>query len=193
MKLTPAEEEIAQTEERRRKLHLKWKDRTQICPAVIELVRDACASGATVGNICAVLDISERKFYRWIDEFPEFAATVKAGRSIEHDRLANRLVEMALCGNVPCLIFALKSRHNYNDAGVGSATLVENKVSFNFILPEALKPGDYLKMLTATSEVIAPGDAARALAAPGVKGTHAHAHTLLFPVHYPLQLPLDHE
>jgi len=155
--------------EARRRVMLRWKDKTQCTPAVLELVRMACAEGATVGNICAVLDISERKFYGWMDKFPEFAATVKAGRSIEHDRLCNMLVRMALQGNVPCLIFALKSRHNYVDSGVGAATLVENKVSINFTLPDALKPEQYLQTLTATAEVIAPGDAARVLAKPGIK------------------------
>ena len=161
-------EEIS--EEMRRRVMARWKDKTQCTPAVLELVRIACAEGATVGRICEYLDISERKFYAWLDKFPEFAATVKAGRSIEHDRLANKLVEMALGGNVAALIFALKSRHNYVDSGVGAATPIENRVSVNFILPDALKPDQYLKMLTVTSEVITPGDAARVLAKPGVKG-----------------------
>ncbi len=164
--MTP--EEVS--EEARRRVMLRWKDKTQCTPVVLELVRMACAEGATVGSICAYLDISERKFYSWMDKFPEFAATVKAGRAIEHDRLVNKLVNMALMGNVPCLIFALKSRHNYVDSGVGAATLVENKVSINFTLPDAMKPDDYLKTLTVSAEVIQPGDAARALAKPGVKG-----------------------
>jgi len=154
----------------RRALAVRWKDKTKVTPATLDLVKHACASGATVGNIIDVLEISERTFYRFMDQSTEFAAAVKSGRSIEHDRLVNKLVEMALMGNVPSLIFALKSRHNYVDSGVGAATLVENKVAITFQLPDALKPEDYLKTLTATAEVIKPGDAARVLAKRGVKG-----------------------
>src|SRR5437016_6188266 len=86
------------SEQARRNIMNRWRDKSQCTAPVLELVRMACAEGATVGNICTVLDISERKFYRWLDEFPEFAATVKAGRGIEHDRLVNKLVQMALSG-----------------------------------------------------------------------------------------------
>lgn len=163
--LTP--EEVV--EEMRRRIMLRWKDKTKVCPATIELVRHACAMGAAVGRIVDVLAISERTFYRFMDTSPEFAAAVKSGRSIEHDRLCNKLVEMALQGSVPSLIFALKSRHNYVDSGVGATTLVENKVSITFTVPDSLKPEQYLQTLTATAEVIAPGEAARALSKPGVK------------------------
>lgn len=92
----------------RKRVMARWKDKTKVCAPTIELVKHACAMGATVGRICDVLEISERTFYRFMDTSPEFAAAVKSGRSIEHDRLCNKLVEMALLGNVPCLIFALK-------------------------------------------------------------------------------------
>lgn len=154
----------------RRALAARWKDKTKVTPVTLELVKHACASGATVGNIIDVLEISERTFYRFMDHSAEFAAAVKQGRSIEHDRLVNKLVEMALKENVTSLIFALKSRHNYVDSGVGAATLVENKVAITFQLPDALNPEDYLKTLTAKTRVIKPSDAARALAKPGVKG-----------------------
>jgi hypothetical protein len=95
---------------------------------------------------------------------------VQAGRQYEHDALANKLIELALKGNISALIFALKSRHNYVDSGVGAATVVENKVSVNFVLPDALKPEQYVETLAANAQVIAPSDARRALAAPGVKG-----------------------
>ena len=166
VKKTDTPEEIS--EKKRRAIMARWKDKTRVTPATLELVREACADGATVGNICAVLGISDWTFRHWKDKYPEFAEAVKAGRSIEHDRLANKLVEMALEGNVACLIFALKSRHNYNDAGTG--TVIENKVAITFQLPAALAPEQYLKTLTATAEVITPGDAARVLAKPGVKG-----------------------
>jgi hypothetical protein len=161
-------------EEMRRRVMLRWQkadpNRNKPTAAAIELVRYACATGATIGRICEVLDISEHKFHRFMRESPEFSATVKAGRQIEHDALVNKLVEVALKGNPGCLIFALKARHNYNDSGNGTATLVENKVSVNFVLPDSLKPEDYLKMLTAKAEVISPSDAAHALEQPGVKG-----------------------
>ena len=95
---------------------------------------------------------------------------MKAGRQYEHDALANKLIELALKGNISALIFSLKSRHNYVDSGVGAATVVENKVSVNFILPDALKPEQYVETLASNAQVIAPCDARRALAAPGVKG-----------------------
>ena len=154
---------------RRKALHNRWRDKTKPNAAALELVREASADGATVMNICAVLGISDWTFRHWRDKFPEFDEAVKSGCSIEHDRLVGKLTEVALSGNVTALIFALKSRHNYVDSGVGAATLVENKVSIQFVLPDSLSPKQYLETLTAKSELIAPGDARAALSKPGVK------------------------
>jgi hypothetical protein len=168
--LTPEE----RSEEMRRRVMMRWQKadplRNTPTPAAIELVRLACGIGATVQRICEVLDIPEKKFRRFMETSPEFKAAVQAGRQYEHDALANKLIELALRGNISALIFALKSRHNYVDSGVGAATVVENKVSVNFVLPDALKPEQYVETLAANAQVIAPSDARRALAAPGVKG-----------------------
>jgi len=159
-------EEIS--EEMRRRIMARWKDKTRVTPATIELVKYACAMGATVGRICDVLEISERTFYRFMDTSAEFAAAVKGGRQIEHDRLVNKLVDMALSGNVACLIYALKARHGLLDNQVNH--VIENKVAITFSLPDSMKPDDYLKTLTAKAEVIQSDDVTRALAKPGVKG-----------------------
>jgi hypothetical protein len=164
-KQTPEE----RREAARKAIMARWRDKTKVTAATLELVRDACAEGATVGSICAVLNISRDTFYRFRDTYPAFAEVIKEGRSIEHDRLINKLVEVALTGNVAALCFALKSRHNYNDSGAGTA-VIENKVSVNFILPDALKPEQYLQTLTATAEIVKPQDVTRVLARPGVKG-----------------------
>lgn len=156
-------------EEMRRRIMIRWRDKTKVTPATLELVKHACADGATVSNICHVLEINEHTFYRWKDTVPEFANAVREGRRIEHDRLVNKLTEVALAGNVTALIFALKSRHNYVDSGVGAATLVENKVAITFQLPDSLSPKQYLETLTAGATTIAPSDARRALDKPGVK------------------------
>lgn len=156
-------------EEMRRRVMLRWRDKTKVTPATLELVKHACADGATVSNICRVLEINESTFYDWKDKVPAFAAAVREGRRIEHDRLVNKLTEVALAGNVTALIFALKSRHNYVDSGVGAATLVENKVAITFQLPDSLSPKQYLETLTSTAKTISPDDARRALATPGVK------------------------
>lgn len=165
--MTPEEKSA----EMRRRVLMRYngRDKTEVSPEMLELVRHACAEGATVLSICAALDISEKTFYKIMGKSPEFAAAVKAGRGIEHDRLVNKLVEVALKGNVTALIFALKSRHNYNDAGNGTA-VIENKVSVNFVLPDSLPPEAYLKTLTAKAEIIQPEQVTRALARPGVKG-----------------------
>jgi hypothetical protein len=152
---------------------VKWQKsdslRNKPGPDAFELVGLACGMGATVKRICEVLDIPEGKFRKFMED-PEFAEAVKSGKQYEHDSLVNKLVDVALKGNVAALCFALKTRHNYVDAGVGGATPIENKVSINFILPDAMKPEAYLTALAASAQVIAPGDADRALAAPGVKG-----------------------
>ncbi|MGB6943781.1 MAG: hypothetical protein WBE37_15385 [Bryobacteraceae bacterium] len=168
--MTPEE----RSEEMRRRVMMRWQKqdplRNKPSAAAIELVKQACAMGATVQRICEVLDIPEGKFKRFMKESEDFREAVKAGRQYEHDSLANKLIELALKGNISAFIFSLKSRHNYVDSGVGAATVVENKVSVNFVLPDALKPERYLETLTASAEVIAPRDAVRALAQPGVKG-----------------------
>lgn len=161
--LTPEET----SEMKRRAIMARWKDKTKPNAATLELVREACADGATVGNICAVLGISDWTFRHWKDKYPDFAEAVKAGRQIEHDRLVNKLVEMALNGNVSCLIYCLKARHGLLDNQVNN--VVENKVAITFQLPDAMRPDDYLKTLTASAELIAPDDAKKALAKPGVR------------------------
>lgn len=159
-------------EEMRRRVLLRWQKadplRNKPTKDAIELVRLACEIGATQKRICEVLDISESKFKRFLQD-PDFAAAVKSGRQYEFDSLVNKLIEVALKGNVAALCFALKARHNLVDSGTGNATVVENRVSVNFVLPDSLPPEKYLQTLTAKAEVIAPRDAARALEKPGVK------------------------
>lgn len=153
---------------RRKAIMSRWRDKTKPCAATYELIRDACADGATVGSICSVLNIASDTFYRWKDTYPDFAKAVKEGRRIEHDRLVNKLVEMALSGNTAALIYALKARHGLLDNQVNN--VIENKVAITFQLPDAMRPEEYLKTLVAEAEVIAPKDVTRALAKPGVKG-----------------------
>lgn len=156
------------SEEMRRRVMARWQKadpfRNKPTKEAVELVRLACEMGATKKRICEVLDISESKFDRFMKD-AEFAAAVKGGRQYEHDALVNKANELAMKGNVACIIFLLKSRHNYVDSGVGAATLVENKVSIEFKLPDSLSPAKYLETLTAQ----APIDVTRALANPGVK------------------------
>jgi transposase-like protein len=159
-------EEIS--EMKRKAIMARWKDKSKPSAPTYELIREACADGATVANICHVLGIVENTFYRWKDTYPEFAKAVKEGRRIEHDRLVNKLVEMALRGNIAALIYALKARHDLLDNQVNN--VIENKVAITFQLPDAMRPEDYLRTLTAEAEVIKPSDAARVLAKPGVKG-----------------------
>lgn len=153
---------------KRKAIMARWRDKTKVTPATVELVKHACANGATILNICAVLGVNDRTFYSWKDKHPEFAEAVKIGRQIEHDRLVNKLVEMALSGNIAALIYALKARHGLLDNQVNQ--VIENKVAITFQLPDAMKPEDYLKTLTVTSEVVKPEGINRVLAKPGVKG-----------------------
>jgi transposase-like protein len=162
-KLTP--EELSAI--KRRAIMARWKDRTVPPKNAAEIIRDAVAEGATVQNIAAAFGISRETFYKWKDNFPEFAEAVKQGRQIEHDRLVNKLVEMALGGNVSCLIYALKARHGLLDNVINH--VVENKVAITFQVPDSLKPEEYLKTLTAAAEVIPPDAAQKALSQPGVK------------------------
>jgi hypothetical protein len=165
-------EERSEMMRRRVMLHWQKQDPLRNTPTkdAIALVSLACSMGATVGRICEVLDISPKKFQKFMATSPEFAEAVKGGRKIEHDSLVNKLVDVALKGNIAAIIFALKSRHNYVDSGVGAATLVENKVAITFQLPAAQSPEDYLKGLRATAEIVKPDDVTRALANPAVKG-----------------------
>jgi len=168
-KLTP--EEIS--EQMRERVMTRWRkadpNRNKPTADAVALVSLACSMGATVGRICEVLDISPKKFRKFMQESPEFAEAVKAGRSIEHDALVNKLTEVALSGNVAAICFALKSRHNYVDQGAGTAALVENTVSINFVLPDSLSPEKYLKALTVSAQIIAPDAVTGALEQPGVK------------------------
>jgi hypothetical protein len=154
-------------EQARKAIAARWGNTKKPPLNIAEIIEDACSEGATVQSICAVMSICRETWYKWRDTYPEIDAAYKRGRSVEHDRLVNKLVEVALKGNVAAICFALKTRHNYVDSGVGAA--IENKVQINFQLPGALKPEEYLKTLTATAEIIPPATAEKALAKPGVK------------------------
>ena len=51
-------------ESARRALMARWKNKTKVTPVTLELVKHACADGATVSNICRVLEINESDILR---------------------------------------------------------------------------------------------------------------------------------
>jgi len=80
---------------------------------------------------------------------------------IEHDRLVNKLVSMALDDNVACPLYCLKARHGLLDNQV--INVIENKVAITFQLPDAMKQE---RALTPRFDVGEPGSLTARLPAP---------------------------
>jgi transcriptional regulator with XRE-family HTH domain len=131
-----------------------------------EIIQKGAENGATLEQMARALGVSRSTLERWRTEHPEIARAIQQGKKVEHDKLVGKLFELAMAGNVTCILFALKSRHNYSDQG---APLVENRISINYQLPAALKPEQYLETLAAEAQVVRPEQARKLLADPRTK------------------------
>ncbi len=131
-----------------------------------ELIRRGAENGATLEQMSKALGVSPHTLERWRKEHPEIEQAIQQGKKVEHDKLVGKLFELAMAGNVTCILFALKSRHNYSDQGV---PLVENRISINYQLPAAQQPEQYLQALAAEAQVIQPEQAQKLLVDPRTK------------------------
>lgn len=104
-----------------------------------EVIRSACATGATKIGVGMALGVSYDVLNRWLDEDPELKEAFTQGRETERKTLHNVLYNAATQGtgkeSLIAAMFLLKARHGYQE---GQQESQANRVSINFQIPGAL-------------------------------------------------------
>jgi|TARA_R110000803_G_scaffold209335_1_gene278822 predicted transcriptional regulator len=84
----------------------KWIPDELICRKAQEMA----SKGLTVLQIADCLGVSDATVYERQKEYPEFLESIKRGRSLGIQQVANALFDKAIDGDNTCMIFYLKSR-----------------------------------------------------------------------------------
>ena len=113
------------------------------CEIIVQMARE----GVKQSDIAQALGVSYQTFQRMRDEHEEVVNALRAGRTIEEDRLVGSLFTLAMKGNVTAAIFLLKARHSYNDRGGDAA---EPRVNVQITLPGARSVEDYARTIETT-------------------------------------------
>ena len=104
----------------------------------VDVVRNACATGASKTGVAMALACSVDVLNRWLDEDPALKEAFEHGRETERQTLHNVLYESAIGGNgkdsLIASMFLLKSRHGYQE---GQQESQANRVSVTFNIPAA--------------------------------------------------------
>ena len=79
-------------------------------PIDLEKVESLAANGSTHEEICTILGISERTFYRRKEEMSEMAEAIKRGRERGLAVVENALMKKCRDGNTTAMIFYLVNR-----------------------------------------------------------------------------------
>ncbi len=107
-------------------------------PNAAEVIRNACATGASKVGVALALGTSMDVLVRWLDEQPDLKEAFTQGREKERQTLHNVLYESAIGGNgkdsLIASMFLLKSRHGYQE---GQQESQANRVSVTFNIPAA--------------------------------------------------------
>lgn len=110
----------------------------------VDVVRNACATGASKTGVAMALACSVDVLNRWLDEDPALKEAFEHGRETERQTLHNVLYESAIGGNgkdsLIASMFLLKSKHGYQE---GQQESQANKVSITFNLPGAMQPEQF--------------------------------------------------
>jgi hypothetical protein len=112
----------------------------------LDIVRRLASNGVNETAIAAALGLSFDVWKRIRDEDPEAKAAWQEARAIEENKLAGKLYEEAMGGNMTACIFLLKGRHGWRDIGPADDSGVRTAIQIN--LPGPLKPEDYTKLVT---------------------------------------------
>lgn len=110
-------------------------------PDAADVIREACATGASKTGVCMALACSIDVLNRWMDEDLALAEAFAHGRERERQALHNMLYLQATeAGNATAAMFLLKARHGYREGDTGDQA---NRVSINFSLPGAMSLKDF--------------------------------------------------
>ncbi len=86
-------------------------------PADLDEVEKLASHGLTYDQIAAKLGIGSSTLYKKKRELIEFTEAIKKGKASGIGRVANKLFDMAMEGNVTAAIFLLKARAGWRDQG----------------------------------------------------------------------------
>lgn len=109
-------------------------------PDAADVIRNACATGASKLGVCMALACSIDVLDRWMHEDPALAEALAHGRERERQTLHNTLFDAATGGNIVAAMFLLKARHGYVE---GQQENQANRISINFSLPGAMSLKDF--------------------------------------------------
>ena len=113
----------------------------------LDVIRSLASNGVNEVAIAAALGLDFRTWRRIREEDPETKAAWQEARALEENRLAGKLFEEAMTGNVTAAIFLLKGRHGWRDIGPAEGD-GGVKVGVQINLPGSLKPEDYAKLVS---------------------------------------------
>ena len=71
----------------------------QAPPDAAEVIRQACATGASKVGVAMALGVNSDVLARWLDEHPDLKEAFTQGRETERKTLHNVLYESAVSGN----------------------------------------------------------------------------------------------
>lgn len=121
------------------------RPRLQAPPDAADVIRQACATGATKQGVALALGVTRCVLTRWLDEDPELEEAFRQGREKERKTLHNVLYMAATQGGgrdaLIAAMFLLKSRHGYVE---GEKEAAGARVNINFQLPGARSMSDYV-------------------------------------------------
>jgi hypothetical protein len=107
-------------------------------PDAAEIIRRACATGASKKGVAMALGTNDRVLDRWLDEDPELKDAFDQGREKERQTLHSVVYDLATSGqgkdSLIAAFFLLKARHGYQE---GQQESQANRVSINFQIPAA--------------------------------------------------------
>ncbi len=82
----------------------------------LHVVEELAAKGCREKDIARGLGMAQHTWTKCLHEQPEVKDAFDQGRQRLHDSLVNRLVQLALKGNVACLIYATKVLLGYKES-----------------------------------------------------------------------------
>lgn len=116
----------------------RGKPRKEPPPDAADVIRQACATGASKVGVAVALGTCVDVLARWLDEHDDLKEAFTQGREKERQTLHNVLYESAIGGNgkdsLIASMFLLKSRHGYQE---GQQEGQANRVSVTFNIPAA--------------------------------------------------------
>lgn len=123
--------------------------RRDLTPHDLACVAAGAAAGETEAAVACQLGYSPRHFRRMKESDDRIADAWEVGRSKLHSRLVSKLIERALEGKTPELLFSLKTIFHYREQGEAPAPDDQTRLRIDLTLPKALPLERYSELVRA--------------------------------------------